>query len=308
MKIKELVTEALTLPELIRDIEHEMAELEDMFKAKDFELKDEKRYEVLVAKLQQLRAQAKTKKKAPVKKRMDPEKRNRRTKRRSVIPPQDDSEISGLFPPDSNDEDWERDWKKLFPQAIKQIKQDCQPFLKEAGANKLGLYRGIDQPWNTPAKKLLLTKRVRLDDRAPLGMSYQFQKGVNNYFEQEFGQPFRFSALGIGSRLATGTFGNAHWMFPIGDFTFLWSPRVKDLNRTMWDNSLIDHREENPKKVKRIIDEFWPKMDYRTTDLPAAIESRSEIMIRCQTYHALHYDIVTDHLKLSVQDLWNMLT
>jgi hypothetical protein len=179
------------------------------------------------------------------------------------------------------------------------IKTNCQPFLKKAGAHGFGsLYRGIDS--NSGLQ--FIKKNVRLGERDPVMMRIPWHNALNNYFEEKFGEPFRNSMLAIGDRNAAGTFGRAHFVFPAGHFTFLWSPDIADLNyyteakvhiptpKTA-PEIISDKRFNDYKSGATLIDVLEENVSYYTDDLQGAIESRNEIMFRCQYYYAVLVDV-----------------
>jgi len=164
-------------------------------------------------------------------------------------------------------------------QEIVNIGKNCKPYLNQVN-NPLSLLRGIDGVEDTVIKK-----RIRLDNRQPLGMSKKTQQILNNYFEENFNAPFRFSMLCTGNMSLADNFGYPYVVFPIGDFKFLWSSKIEDINDVMWENDLDG--QEIP--ITRLLN----NANYRTTDINAAIASNNEIMIRANGY----YGIRVSHMR-----------
>jgi len=192
-----------------------------------------------------------------------------------------------------SEEDFERlGFQAPYIKFIQELGRNCKPYLsqfnsvEEAFIN--GLYRGIRNEDN------FAVKNVRLNDRKPLGMNPGTMKDVNNYFKKEFGAPFRFSALCTGEKMLAQAFGDPYVIFPAGDYRFLWSPQVEDLNRAT--NKFYVNLE--PGEPDKIVPDLIPaKVQYTDKDLQGAIESGNEVMVRCNQYYALRYNRV-------VSDFW----
>lgn len=68
-------------------------------------------------------------------------------------------------------------------------------------------------------------------------------------------------------------------IFPIGDFDFSWSPKVKDFHEY---NDMFN----SDKKIDDELPEFIKK-NYKDDDLAKALKSGNEIMIVCKEYYAI---------------------
>ena len=177
---------------------------------------------------------------------------------------------------------------------VKKVKQDCQPYLQEAGSSVFsgnGIWRGINE--SDPR----LRKTARLENREPAGTPLIVHKYVNEYLNKKFGHPFRNGVFVTGERGQYGTYGVPYQIFPIGKFEYLWSDKVKDLLFTLRDFER-DNDFDSPenysyeKELKPKLVKFTRKLrGYKKTDLPAAAFSGNEIMIWCKQYYALHRSI-----------------
>ena len=155
----------------------------------------------------------------------------------------------------------------------------------------------------------VLKKAVRLDDRRPQEMDPLDHDYLNQYFTQEYGAPFRNAIFVSGDFNSAGYFGRVYSIFPIGEFKFLWSPRIDDLNFAHHDllDGLFADRTIPPTKVQRAqgLIKALRNVDYRTTDLKAAADSGNEIMIRCKEYYALPLEAI-DGTGM-VTPLWDIM-
>ena len=168
-----------------------------------------------------------------------------------------------------------------FMYIAEQIKNDCQPYLNEV-ENAFGLYRGEQNA-------TLKMKNVRLSDRIPKGMDQNLKERVNQGFIKYFREPFRDSMMCSSDSSHVRIFGNVNYVFPIGDFTFLYSPEIKDLNH--WINDAWLRDEDSNETIHALVSD--PKsIGYRTTDLNHAIFTGAEVMIRCNSAYLLNVDYV----------------
>jgi len=171
------------------------------------------------------------------------------------------------------------------PNILAAITKDCQPFLSRLGG-KLGdhpLYRGMN---GDNALKGLTRKKVRLFDREPMSTARIKHERYNNYFEEMYGEPFRNSLFATGSIEQANYYGAVHAVFPIGEFSWLWSPIIEDM--------AIDIRWPsvggfvNVPSSQKAVDDVLSRSQYQVdSNLKGAIESGHEIMIRCDEYYAI---------------------
>lgn len=113
-------------------------------------------------------------------------------------------------------------------EAAERIKADCKYFIKEWGSiptPTYALYRGTENSWPNIQRKTRTT-------RTPIGMDTKTQQKLDDFFEEEFGHRYRSenALFATGNMKHTQVFGTEHVVFPKGQFTYLWSPEVNDLN------------------------------------------------------------------------------
>jgi len=200
-------------------------------------------------------------------------------------------------------------------ESLIQISQQCQPFIRQAGWDKcFELYRGIPGVGNYE----FIEKRVRLESRTPKSMDPYLFDEINSYFADMYGHPFRNAMLTTGDKYHTRLFGETFFVFPKGDFKFLWNENVEDFNFALSNfssseavKSKVEGSVWSSKNRDMInqwfIDEFVKETDWHTIDMAAAIDAKAEIMIRCKDYwgincrdHDNHVPAMTEIMKLAV--------
>lgn len=158
----------------------------------------------------------------------------------------------------------------------KDIKEKCAPFLRQSGG--LPMYRGYGTRILAHAREREVRK-----DRRPRDSEAQIHDLMNDYFEKKLGTRVRSEALfAIGSARAARAYGHLHYVFPVGEFKFVWGTLdgrpVSDtlhLANRIRDEMKVSYASEAPKIAKQILD----SVEWRTTGLEEALESGAEIAI-----------------------------
>jgi len=191
------------------------------------------------------------------------------------------------------------------------LKRDCQPFLNaiDGQVSQYPLLRGVSK---LPAHYRVLTKhRVRLQNRTPRDSSAYMHDLANEIFTKRFGEPFR-NSLFVGGYEVAERYANEALVaiFPIGQFRFVWSPKIDDFfsyfedspydaysnyaHQTGISKHIADTEELfDVVKDKDVLEYFIP-LYYIDHSLKDAISSGSEIMLRCPTYYALVLNVEAD--------------
>ena len=167
------------------------------------------------------------------------------------------------------------------------IKKNCGPFLTAINnqITDYPLYRGAK--WNQPALLFepLIRKTARLDDRRPKDTNKLKHARINDYFIRTFDEPFRNSVHVTGDEHQASFYGRVFMMFPIGEFTFLWSPHIIDIAFDIKWPAVGNFANVPP--TQEVVDDVIGNLDYHTVDLITAIKSKVEIMIRCEEYYII---------------------
>jgi hypothetical protein len=169
------------------------------------------------------------------------------------------------------------------------IQKDCQPFLEAIGNKPKSniLYRGMTGP-SAPIQK----KQVHLDSRKPMTTNNEIHDLINDYFTRQFGEPFRNALFTSGDRDQALGYGNKVLsIFPIGNFTFVWSPRMIDMYDVTWPRP---GGFSNVTPSQEAVDYTLEAYDYTNKSFTSAIHSGNEIMIRCNEYYAVTQTVVEE--------------
>ena len=176
------------------------------------------------------------------------------------------------------------------PIAIAQlISRDCAPFIAALNGDLMQykLSRGIEQTAEFGIKK------ARLVGRKPTSTNPEHHAIWNNWFTENFGHPYRNGIFVTGDQLVASTYGTMYHIFPIGQYSILWNPKVGDLFNTMngamtkfWSNN--PGQEWDKPDIDNALDQL--KSDYRQDGIKEAIASEKEIMLWCEQYYYLSED------------------
>lgn len=119
---------------------------------------------------------------------------------------------------------------KLILKLADILKTECDPFLTES--NGYPLYRGAAQEFHKSGSEKTLKRKSIRTDRMPRHSKHDnwFNWAFNALAENAFGiKQIRNSSLFCtGDKWIAQDFGPIHYVFPIGNFKYLWSPKVHD--------------------------------------------------------------------------------
>jgi|GEM_PF-4913254 len=103
--------------------------------------------------------------------------------------------------------------------------EDCKPFLKETKGDFI-LYRGAE----TDKKIDGIAKKVVRTDRKPRNMPLTVTVWLNELFKKKFGHDLRTTSVFVTpDKWMTLTYGKSYRFFPIGKYSYYWSPSIGDL-------------------------------------------------------------------------------
>lgn len=209
----------------------------------------------------------------------------------------------------------------IIEETLPEIKLECSQFVAESEG--LNIYRGITSISTDEPSKL-----YQRESRNPIGMGIHQMELFNKAFEEIHGIA-DLRAKGVfatGNKSRVDLFGNPFKIYPSNDYTYWWSPEVKDLNNSKhWDehtkNRFLtdDVRElfrqgqtgpyqmnleiyydweageyKNPEIdviMLESIKEFIQQVGYKNTNLVEAIKSGVEVIFLCKSYWAVPINI-----------------
>ena len=176
------------------------------------------------------------------------------------------------------------------------LMKDCAPFMKECRRGGF-LYRGIQNLDDldpvlvdeSMGDEIPVFKKAVRTDRRPLETSDEGQVMYDKWFEKKFGYKVRAQSMFCfpeDSKAAARQYGQVCLVFPIGDFQYVWSPKVVDLQ--MYAEDRIGYADQAD------VDKMLDKAGYKSTGLNSALGRSSEIMVRCKAYYAIPEEFVHD--------------
>lgn len=155
------------------------------------------------------------------------------------------------------------------------IEKECAQFIKESEG--LPVFRGM----NTTA---LVSVFDRRRDREPRDSSVELHRMIDKFLFEKFKWHCRNDGVfATGHDEMTVQYGTPHVMIPIGDFSYVWSRKTKDVFEYFFNLS----PEKESAGEEELVAAFLPemsKLDYTDEDLVGAIEYGHEIMFDCHKY------------------------
>jgi hypothetical protein len=163
------------------------------------------------------------------------------------------------------------------------IRQKCAPFLEQAGNRPL--YRGYGGPFASlvkGAREVTVRKDRKPRDSTP------FVHGLlDTYFQKKFGVKVRSEGLfATGDKNAARLYGQLHYVFPVGDFKFVWGEHNGEAiydtmrwARTIENLMRVSKEEEAEGVAAKVLDEIT----WHDDNLAKAISSGAEIALLCDS-------------------------
>lgn len=163
------------------------------------------------------------------------------------------------------------------------VREKCFTFVNQS--QDIPLYRGINESYTKFNRMIFTPKKNRLPKDMPMDL--------HNIFEELFYDKFNWlprseGVFAIGDYRKSSYYGDVWRIYPTNGFKFLWSPEIQDLYVSI-ENSLA-RKQLNYSRVKLLNDDVLGELlynlveTYQDTNLPEAIKSGHEIMIKCEHY------------------------
>lgn len=211
---------------------------------------------------------------------------------------------------------------------IEGIKENCKPYLEAISyeADRYLLYRGMNInaagessiKIQTSTSKLGL-KDVRTTGRDPMSSYKADHDLLNQYFNEQYGHPYRNGLFVTGNMNEAHDYGNPYVIFPVGNYEFIVSDYISDLfvhildpiNSTAYRNwkafakdqeALPDNQKDDDihdaveefratSKPTDLLD-FLPRYD-TSQNIKYAMQTQHEIMIWTKQYYYILPDLVS---------------
>jgi hypothetical protein len=161
---------------------------------------------------------------------------------------------------------------------VDMIKRDCQPFLNVM-APILGTDKGFVR--RTSRNVPFITKLIPRTDRKPTDTDLETSLAFDDAFMDKFGWKGRSEGVfTYPADLKTIKF-NFNLFYPIGEFKYIWSPKVRDLYLS------ISGYSEPEDEVNKFINTYIGK------DLLKVFETsgqsvKNEVMFKCKAYYLIN--------------------
>jgi hypothetical protein len=162
------------------------------------------------------------------------------------------------------------------------IQKDCQPYLQELEGTPetFMLYRGMRK--NDP-----VTIETTRKDRKPVDSDPRLHNLADEWFNSKFGFKARSQAVFASPSVGmTKRYGTVYAIFPIGDFQYVWSPKVNDFYQSTLH--LTNKSDEE-------VIEFMDGANYTNSNIGQMVNrGKAEVMIFCDKYYAVREDVYDD--------------
>lgn len=202
--------------------------------------------------------------------------------------------------------------EKLYNFYIPKMKIECAKFIKDIrGANgSLIRYDNKKRDW-------MISKNKTRDFRDTVDIPLELSKKIGNLFKEKFGWNARNENVvfcwGKSEKLKNALM---RYVFPVGNYRFLWSPKVDDLYRKLYKLSTIKKigyqgitKENDPKLINALYEYFKENKildTYTNKNLKEAVMDTKEIMVNCKEYYLVDIRVIKEVNK-ELDLRWNFL-
>lgn len=177
------------------------------------------------------------------------------------------------------------------------IMEDCKPFieaLRKANMKDVLLYHGVLEI------KSEIIKLKPFKKREPKDTPLVIQKKVDAILFKKFGwRPRKSGVFTTTSDWQAGEYGDLFLFFPIGEFEYVYNPNIEDMygflsydtEPTIIENGKLcdvdfDGNAITTKDINKVIEELTK--NYQNDNFKEALESRAEIMFKCDSYYLVN--------------------
>ena len=162
--------------------------------------------------------------------------------------------------------------EKLHSEIIPLLKKDCAPFIRELKGANWYVFTGIDKKIDS-----IISREFTREVRKPIGdLDEKIRDKINLELKSKFGFDRATNVkFGTGNYVTASDYGYGYIMFPIGNFQYIWSPKIKNLN--VWGRT----HDRDDKTIQEAVNSYTNK------NLKKAIKSGNEITIHCKSYYII---------------------
>jgi len=182
----------------------------------------------------------------------------------------------------------------LKTQDPEEILEKCKPFIKQSGG--LPMFRGYTSS-NGGGGTIDIRK-----DRKPRDSSQVTHDLLDQYFLKKVGAKIRSEGMFVtGDIKAAKYYGHPYFVFPVGEFKFVWGTYNGDPVRDTFfaTQNITDLMAVNTKdKIPGIVDKVMDQVHWQTTNLEEAIKSKAEIVVLCDQAIIVRYSPSVSYQKL----------
>jgi len=177
-------------------------------------------------------------------------------------------------------------WETL--EALDAALSGCTPYFqtvdRDSALTDMALYRG-DRRFNWEQSYDPFRIVEVSQSRKPVNTRKEVHAIIDNWCFEQFGIRFRSASLFCSNNEFTAaTYGSVGIVVPVGEFNYLWSPKIDDLFISVARGDAHDRIVAGEEPLNQIIISILEQAEYQfNTGLPAAIDCGNEIMVACKT-------------------------
>jgi hypothetical protein len=188
--------------------------------------------------------------------------------------------------------------EKIYKIMIPKMEKECSKFIKDIRGSRGNLIRSDFKKSNWE-----ISKNKTRDERNPTDTSRSLTILINKSFKKKFGWNARTENVvfcwGNTKKIINST---ARYVFPVGDYKFVYSTKVFDLYGNLHDPGLrkklkITNKLENRQEELKILYNYFISNylnTYSNKDIQRAVLYENEIMINCKYYYLVSHEVINE--------------
>jgi len=198
--------------------------------------------------------------------------------------------------------------ENLYKIMIPKMAKDCSKFIKDIRGARGSLIRSDFKKsgWK-------ISKNKTRDERKPMDTHPSLTKLINKSLKKKFGWNARTENVvfcwGSSKKVINPT---ARYVFPVGNYKFVYSTKVFDLYGDLYHSDLISNLKisgnNNQEDLKKLYDYFVYEYlnSYSDKDIKRAVLYGNEIMVNCKWYYLVSHEAINEvNEKLNLK--WDFL-
>jgi len=201
--------------------------------------------------------------------------------------------------------------EKLYNFYIPKIKKECSNYIKDIRDANGCLIRDDNKK-----RDWMISKHKTRDFRKTVDIPLELSNKIGNLFKKKFGWNARNENVVFcwGNQGRKITNSNSRYLFPVGNYKYIWSNEINDLYRRLYKSSTLKvvdvgyTSEDDPELIDALYEYFKENgfKTYTDKNIKKAVLYNKEIMVNCKEYYLISHKVIQE-LNKELDLKWSFL-